>query len=105
MARILVGQRRRGPRHPRPPGARDRPGALGARPGRRLWRRFWPSAFGALLPLLPWFFGGGTPALVASIIIGAVAALMLGAVIGVLPDAACSVPPCGSWRWSRWLRL
>ena len=33
---------------------------------------------GALLPLLPWFFGGGTRALVASIIIGAVAALVLG---------------------------
>jgi VIT1/CCC1 family predicted Fe2+/Mn2+ transporter len=39
---------------------------------------------GAFLPLVPWFFGGGTPAVVASIIIGAVAALILGGVIGVL---------------------
>jgi VIT1/CCC1 family predicted Fe2+/Mn2+ transporter len=39
-------------------------------------------ALGALLPLLPWFFIGGTAAVVASIVIGAVAALLLGGVIG-----------------------
>ena len=41
---------------------------------------------GALLPLLPWFFGGGTGALLASIVIGAVAALILGGVIGALTE-------------------
>lgn len=39
-------------------------------------------ASGAVLPLLPWFFIGGTGAIVASIIIGAVAALLLGGAIG-----------------------
>lgn len=37
---------------------------------------------GALLPLMPWFFTHGAPAVIASIIIGAVVALALGAVIG-----------------------
>lgn len=37
---------------------------------------------GALLPLLPWLVGGGTAAVVASVVIGAVAALGLGAAIG-----------------------
>ncbi len=39
-------------------------------------------ASGAVLPLLPWFFSSGTAAIVASIIIGAVAALLLGGAIG-----------------------
>ncbi len=37
---------------------------------------------GALLPLLPWFFTHGAPAVIASIIIGAVVATILGAAIG-----------------------
>jgi VIT1/CCC1 family predicted Fe2+/Mn2+ transporter len=37
---------------------------------------------GAVLPLLPWFFLAGLPAVLASIAIGAVAALGLGAAIG-----------------------
>jgi VIT1/CCC1 family predicted Fe2+/Mn2+ transporter len=37
---------------------------------------------GALLPLLPWFFTGGTGAVIGSIVIGGVAALALGGVIG-----------------------
>jgi VIT1/CCC1 family predicted Fe2+/Mn2+ transporter len=41
-------------------------------------------AVGAILPLLPWFFIGGTAAVVMSVIIGAAAALVLGATIGVL---------------------
>ncbi len=41
-------------------------------------------ALGALLPLLPWFFLTSTPAVVASCVIGAVAALGLGAAIGLL---------------------
>lgn len=43
---------------------------------------FFSFALGALLPLLPWFFVSGTAAVVASIVIGALAALALGAVIG-----------------------
>jgi vacuolar iron transporter family protein len=37
---------------------------------------------GAVLPLLPWFFTGGTTAVLASIGIGAMAAVALGATIG-----------------------
>jgi VIT1/CCC1 family predicted Fe2+/Mn2+ transporter len=47
-------------------------------------------AIGALLPLFPWFFTTGTPAVVASIVIGALAALALGAVIGLF--SGTSVP-------------
>jgi VIT1/CCC1 family predicted Fe2+/Mn2+ transporter len=43
---------------------------------------FFAFAVGALLPLLPWFFTGGTTAVIASIVIGAVAALALGGIIG-----------------------
>jgi VIT1/CCC1 family predicted Fe2+/Mn2+ transporter len=39
-------------------------------------------AFGALLPLLPWFFVGGTAGVVGSIVIAAVAAVALGGIIG-----------------------
>ena len=41
---------------------------------------------GALLPLLPWFFTGGTAALIGSIVIGAVAALILGGAVGILTE-------------------
>lgn len=41
-------------------------------------------AFGALLPLFPWFFFHGHGALVASVVIGAIAALALGGTIGAL---------------------
>ncbi|HMG43389.1 MAG TPA: VIT1/CCC1 transporter family protein [Acidimicrobiales bacterium] len=37
---------------------------------------------GALIPLLPWFFGGGTAAIVASVVLGVAAAVVVGAVIG-----------------------
>lgn len=39
---------------------------------------------GAVLPLLPWFFARSTEAVVMSIAIGAVAALLLGALIGAM---------------------
>jgi VIT1/CCC1 family predicted Fe2+/Mn2+ transporter len=39
---------------------------------------------GAILPLFPWFFTEGTGAVIASVIIGAVAALALGATIGFM---------------------
>jgi VIT1/CCC1 family predicted Fe2+/Mn2+ transporter len=57
------------------------PEARGAA-GRAAIASFLAFAFGALLPLLPWFFTDGGPAVAASVIIGAVAALLLGAAIG-----------------------
>jgi len=41
-------------------------------------------SIGAILPLLPWFFAEGSTAVIASVIIGAVAALALGAAIGLM---------------------
>jgi vacuolar iron transporter family protein len=38
-------------------------------------------AIGALVPLLPWFFGSGTTAVLASIILGAVASLSTGVLV------------------------
>jgi vacuolar iron transporter family protein len=39
---------------------------------------------GAILPLFPWFITTGTAAVIASVIIGAIAALALGAAIGIM---------------------
>jgi VIT1/CCC1 family predicted Fe2+/Mn2+ transporter len=39
---------------------------------------------GAILPLFPWFFIRGTGAVIASVIIGTIAALALGAMIGLM---------------------
>jgi len=39
---------------------------------------------GAILPLFPWFFTEGSGAVIASVIIGAIAALALGAAIGAM---------------------
>ena len=41
-------------------------------------------SIGAILPLFPWFFAEGTGAVIASVIIGAIAALALGAAIGAM---------------------
>lgn len=38
-------------------------------------------AIGAVVPLLPWFFGGGTAALVVSIVLGSITALLVGAAL------------------------
>ena len=40
-------------------------------------------ALGAVVPLVPWFFAGGTTAILASVLLGAVTALGIGAAIGV----------------------
>ena len=56
---------------------------LGARPGRRPAASFLTFAFGALLPLLPWFFTSGTTAILLSVAIGAVASLVVGAILGI----------------------
>ena len=41
-------------------------------------------AVGAILPLFPWFFATGSAAVIASVIIGSIAALALGAAIGFM---------------------
>jgi len=41
-------------------------------------------SIGAILPLFPWFFASGSGAVIASVIIGAVAALALGGAIGYM---------------------
>lgn len=43
-------------------------------------------AVGAILPLLPWFFGGGTAAVVASIVLGLVGAAVVGVALGLATD-------------------
>lgn len=43
-------------------------------------------AIGALIPLLPWFFTGGTAAVVASIVLGLLGAAAVGIAIGVATD-------------------
>jgi VIT1/CCC1 family predicted Fe2+/Mn2+ transporter len=50
-------------------------------------------ALGAFIPLVPWLIGSGTAAIVASVVVGAVAAFMVGAVLAkfterpILPSA------------------
>ena len=56
----------------------EAPGAA----GRAAVMSFVSFALGAILPLFPWFFTEGTRAVVASVIIGGLAALALGALIG-----------------------
>jgi VIT1/CCC1 family predicted Fe2+/Mn2+ transporter len=54
----------------------------GGTAGRAALVSFVAFAVGAVLPLLPWFFMSGGGAVVASVIIGIVCALLLGGVIG-----------------------
>jgi VIT1/CCC1 family predicted Fe2+/Mn2+ transporter len=57
------------------------PGELG-RPLGAAVSSFCTFSLGAAVPLVPWFFGGGTAAIVASLVLGIVAAVVVGAVIG-----------------------
>jgi VIT1/CCC1 family predicted Fe2+/Mn2+ transporter len=43
---------------------------------------FFSFSFGAMVPLAPWFFGGGTAAIVASLVLGVAAAVVVGVIIG-----------------------
>ncbi|MEA2685296.1 MAG: vacuolar iron transporter family protein [Actinomycetota bacterium] len=43
---------------------------------------FFSFTVGAIVPLAPWFFGGGTAAVVASIILGTIAAITVGGLLG-----------------------
>ncbi len=56
------------------------PGSIGSPPAAAS-SSFVAFALGALVPLIPWFFGSGTTAVVASIILGAVASLAVGAAV------------------------
>ncbi len=42
---------------------------------------FFAFAIGALIPLIPWFFGSGTAATIASVVLGAVAAVIVGGLL------------------------
>jgi VIT1/CCC1 family predicted Fe2+/Mn2+ transporter len=48
-------------------------------------------SIGASVPLVPWFFGGGTAAIVASLVLGVVAAIAVGVVIGRSTDRGIAV--------------
>jgi VIT1/CCC1 family predicted Fe2+/Mn2+ transporter len=61
------------------------PGSIGSPPAAAA-SSFGSFALGALVPLLPWFFGSGTAAVVASILLGAVAALAVGVLVAVFTD-------------------
>ncbi|MGH9102483.1 MAG: VIT1/CCC1 transporter family protein [Acidimicrobiales bacterium] len=56
------------------------PGSLGS-PWQAASSSFVSFALGAVLPLLPWFFGRGVEAVLLSVAVGAVAALALGAAL------------------------
>jgi vacuolar iron transporter family protein len=56
------------------------PGSIGS-PRSAAASSFGSFAFGALVPLLPWFFTGGTAAVVASMILGGVMAIAVGVAV------------------------
>jgi vacuolar iron transporter family protein len=56
------------------------PNALGS-PIRAAASSFVSFAIGALVPLLPWFFGGGRAYVVASVVLGALGAVAVGAAL------------------------
>lgn len=58
------------------------PDSLGS-PAAAAFSSFFAFAAGALVPLFPWFFRGGNDAVVASVFLGAVAALLIGYTLGV----------------------
>jgi len=53
------------------------PGSLGS-PWSAAWSSFVSFVVGALVPLVPWFFLGGIGAIIWSVVLGAVAALLIG---------------------------
>ncbi|CAN5164067.1 VIT1/CCC1 transporter family protein [soil metagenome] len=61
------------------------PNELGSPPGAAV-SSFLSFSLGALAPLVPWFFGGGTGAVVASLIVAMVAAVAVGAAIARFTD-------------------
>jgi VIT1/CCC1 family predicted Fe2+/Mn2+ transporter len=67
------------------------PGSLG-KPLQAAVSSFGAFALGAVLPLIPWLVSRGTGAVVASVVVGAVAALGVGAALAVFTHR--------SWWWS-----
>ena len=61
------------------------PGALGSPPAAAL-SSFVAFSVGAVIPLVPWFFGSGTAAQVATVVLAVVAAVAVGAAVGRLAD-------------------
>ena len=61
--------------------ARHRPTARSGRRGLRRVRRSSPSALGAFIPLVPWLFGSGTNAKIASVVLAAIAAAIVGGLL------------------------
>lgn len=47
---------------------------------------FFSFSLGAIVPLVPWFFGGGTAAIISSLVLGIVAAVVVGIAIGRSTD-------------------
>jgi VIT1/CCC1 family predicted Fe2+/Mn2+ transporter len=79
--------------------------AVQASPRKAALASFASFGVGALLPLFPWFFAVGTAAVVASVVVAALSALLLGAAIGnftgrgrlrtALRQLACAVVAAG----------
>jgi vacuolar iron transporter family protein len=61
------------------------PNGLG-NPVEAAWSSFLAFAVGGLLPLLPWFFFGGTAAVIASIVLGVFGAVIVGALLARFTD-------------------
>jgi VIT1/CCC1 family predicted Fe2+/Mn2+ transporter len=83
-ARELAGQMMRDPEMALETHAREElgidPSALGAPLGAAV-SSFVSFALGALIPLIPWLFGVGTAAVVASVVLASLAALIVGAAL------------------------
>jgi VIT1/CCC1 family predicted Fe2+/Mn2+ transporter len=56
------------------------PDKLGSPVGAAAWS-FVAFALGAFVPLIPWLFGSGTAATIASVVLGAIAAVVIGALL------------------------
>jgi VIT1/CCC1 family predicted Fe2+/Mn2+ transporter len=61
------------------------PGNLGS-PWQAAFSSFVTFALGAFIPLLPWLYSRGTPAEVASVILGTVASVMVGVVLAAFTE-------------------
>ena len=57
-----------------------------ASPLRTALASFLAFVLGAIVPLVPWFFGSGTAAAVASVVLGVAAAAVVGTLIGRLSE-------------------
>ncbi len=63
------------------------PGELGS-PWTAAWSSLAAFAVGAIVPLAPWFFGSGTAAIVASLVLAMLAAVAIGLLIGRLTESS-----------------